>query len=145
MSGIYLTSTTTVVHLDIVEKIDFATSRNITNFTFATGNDAQIDMGKNVDQIIVHGVDYSVEHRGVFFPLTFPIEWPADYDAYRDMELINGMMDDQEVVTVSGLANSNLNTEYLINDLEFSMQSGDGAIPLYRFSLTLERKNDILG
>ena len=143
--SVRLASSTTEVDLEIIERIDFSTSRNIQTFTFGNGDEELIDAGKSVDQIILNGVNYSVVHRGVFFPLTFPIEWPDDYDSKRDMNLINGMMDRMEVVTLSGMSNTNLNTDYLISDFSFKQGAGEGSIPLYRFSITLERKYDQLG
>jgi hypothetical protein len=150
MTGVTLTSTSTVVALDIVERIDFSTSRKVATYIFGDGTESILDEGKNVDHIIIHGVDYGedIEDPGAGFPLTFSIGFFPQY-TYRNpsikMDLLNGIMDDQEDVTVSGLENSNLNTDYLITDLEFNQEAGESTVPLYRFSLTLERKYDQLG
>ena len=145
MSGVTITGNSYSVHLDIVERIDYATSRNIVNYVFDDGTDTQLDEGKTIDQIILTGVDKRIDHVGTSFPLTFPITWQDDVDAEERIRRINFMMDNQEIVSVDGLVDSSLNTEYIISDFSINQNVGEAVIPLYHFVLTLEKKYDTLG
>ena len=139
-----------MVTLDIVDRVDFSTTSNIQTFIFGNGDEELIDAGKSVDQITINGVNYltDIVDQGATFPLTFPIRFLPKYTRSSPAiksQLLNQMMDDMEVVTLSGMENSNLNTDYLITDFSFEQGAGEGWVPLYRFSITLERKYDQLG
>lgn len=55
---------------------------------------------------------------------------------------LNTIMDNMETVTLSGMDDTNLNTEYYISNLEFNRPAGQPDI--YNCSITLERKYDRL-
>ena len=117
-----ITSTTTAVILRD-ERIDFGTTREIANFIFGDGTDIQTDMGKNSDYITVSGSE-------------------ATY-CYSKMYELNRIMNLMEDVTLSGMADSTLNTDFLISDLNYTHEGGQ--LNRYNWSNTLERKQDRLG
>jgi len=118
-----LTTDTASVTLNDPMGIDFTTTRNIVNYVFPDDTDEQEDEGKTIDQITLSGM-----------------EWAS---AAANMEIINTMMDDQETVTMTGLSDSNLNTDYRVNAFSFNQQGG--WVNRYKYSLTLERLQDRLG
>ena len=105
------------------ERIDFSTTKNVVNYVFADNTDLQLDEGKTIDQIIIRGVETS--------------------SASSNMNKINAFMDGQEEITVAGLSDTNLNTDYIVND--FSFNRGMGEVDRYSYDLTLERLHDRIG
>ena len=147
MTSLTLTSTTTAVTLGLVETVTQSVSKNVTVYTFGDGSEELLDDGKSNHSIIVSGVDYItiIEDRGERFPLTFPIEFPeilTIWSPYMRMAAINTMMDNMENVAVTGFEDTNFNTDYIITDFNFEQKSGEGAIPLYHYNITLEKIRD---
>lgn len=122
MGTITFTSTTTAVILTD-SRVDFGSSRNVVNYVFADGTDIQSDEGKSSDYITISG-----------FEFTAP---------YSKMYHLQEMMNEQEEVTLSGMADSNLNEDYLITDIQFDEQGGQ--VDRYNWSITIERKYDTVG
>ena len=112
-----------VVALRDPERIDFSTTKNVVNYVFADNTDIQLDKGKSIDQIIITGLETST--------------------ASANMNSINTFMDNQEEITVAGLSDTNLNTEYIINSFSFNQEAG--WVDRYSYVLTLERLHDRLG
>ena len=112
-----------VIALRNPERIDFSTTKNVVNYVFADNTDLQLDRGKSIDQIIITGTETS--------------------SASANMNSINAFMDNQEEITVAGLSDTNLNTEYIINSFSFNQEAG--WVDRYSYVLTLERLHDRLG
>lgn len=122
MTGATITSDSYTVTLDTVNRIDFNTTRKINTYVFTDDSDEILDEGKNIDQIILNGIQ------------------TTNYNS--SMVSLNNIMDSQEEITLSGLDDNYLNTEYMINDLKFNALTGTPA--MYEFSITLERMYDRL-
>ena len=120
VTGYLLTSSTTTVNLNDPTTITITTTKKVQNYVFADGTDAQLDIGKAGDGIIISGVEWS--------------------SAFDKMKWLNTIMDNQETVTLSNLSDTNLNTDYYVRDLEYKQQIGNANI--YRYSITLERLYD---
>ena len=125
MTGVTLTSTTTAVTLEIVERIDEAMANTVNVYTFGDGTEELLDEGRNSHSITITGVDKT--------------------DPVNRLEWVNTIMDNQEEVAVTGLGDTYFNTDYRIIDLNIEQGPGEGACPLYHFSITLERIRDRLG
>ena len=97
-------------------------SKNVQNLVFNDGSDRQLDHGKTNDTLTLSGRE--------------------SVAAVVDMEQLNTFMDDQRIITVSGLPDSNLNTDYRIICLDFRQEAG--YINRYSYSITLERISDRL-
>ena len=110
--------------LNTVEKVEFNTQRNINTYVFTDDTASILDEGKNIDQVVLTGV---LKSSGITTSGT-----------------INDIMDDQMDVELSGMDDSNLNTEYIIKDFSISQGRGEGASDLYHYTLTLERLRDRL-
>jgi len=122
MTGCTLTSDTYTVNLDTITRIDFNVTKVVNTYVFSDDTDAILDEGKSIDQIILNGVQYN------------------NYDS--SMVSLNGMMDGQEEVVLSGMDDYYINTDYLIDDLSFNAITGTPNV--YEFSITLERIEDRL-
>ena len=121
-SGIYVT-------FAVVKRIVLSTTRTVVNYVFADNTDLQLDEGKSIDQIVIYGNDNDT------FPNVFPVS-----TIYGRMNIVNTFMDDKEEITLSGMDDTNLNTEYIINDFSFNQEEG---IPSsYDFEITLEGLHD---
>ena len=118
-----LTGDTSTVTLNNPININFSTTKNVVNYVFADNTDIQLDKGKSIDQIIITGLETST--------------------ASANMNSINTFMDNQEEITVAGLSDTNLNTEYIINSFSFNQEAG--WVDRYSYVLTLERLHDRLG
>ncbi len=80
------------------------------------------------------------------FPLTFPITFggtTVTNDKEENARIINSMADNQEVVAVTGLDDSNLNDDYYITSFDFRQQGGEPC--LYRYIIAMEKIRDRLG
>jgi uncharacterized protein YvpB len=122
MTSITLTSTTTAVTLEAVETVSQTVSKNVTTYTFDDGTESLLDEGKNKHGIIISGYDK-----------TNPV---------NRMRWMNTIMDNMQNVVVSGFDDTNFNTTYIILDFSFKQGTGEGAIPIYHYDLTLERIHD---
>ena len=116
----YIFSNNNSVDLNMPSSIINIVSKNIENIVFNDNTDIQLDMGKNEYSITLNGLEVST--------------------ASAKMQTINNMMDAKETVTVTGLDDSSLNTDYVIRDFSFNRNSGE--IDRYSYSLTLERIHD---
>jgi len=123
--------TGTYVTFEACTHINFNTIRTVNTYVFSDDTDAVLDEGKSVDQIIIKGIDNDT------FTHVFPVT-----SIYGRMEIVNDFMDDQETVTLSGMDDSYLNTDYMINNFNFNAIAGTPES--YEFSITLERKEDRL-
>jgi len=93
-------------------------SKRVETFIFADSTEELIDYGKTQDQITITGIETE--------------------NAEAKMQLLNTMMDNGEIVEVSGFSDSSLNTYYHISDLRFERRPG--GVGIYWYSLTLEKK-----
>jgi len=112
MSSSVTLSDPTSISIGVVKKVE--------NYVFADGTDSQLDRGKSSNYITISGVETS-NSRG-------------------KMNTLNTMMDNQEDVTITGLPDSNLNSDYLIRSLNFNHIPG--TIDVYRYTISLERLYD---
>ncbi len=124
MTGCVLTSDTHTVNIDTIKNINFNTTRVVNTYVFSDDTDAVLDEGKQIDQIVLNGVQYNNHHDS--------------------MVSLNGMMDLQEDVVVSGLDDYYLNTDYLMYSISFNQTASQDAAGIYNFSITLERIEDRL-
>jgi hypothetical protein len=115
---ITLTSTTTSVILNVPDSITISTSRNIQLLSFTSGNIALMDKGYGNKSIIMTGVETSTSDD--------------------KMKWLNYMMDNKEIVTISGLPDTNLNTVYYIADLSFKREAGE--VYEYDWTITCDKK-----
>jgi len=122
MTSLTLTSTTTAVTLETVETVTQAVSKNVTVYTFGDGSEELLDDGKSNHSIVVGGYDKTNPKNR--------IRW------------VNTIMDSMEEVAVTGFEDTNFNTDYIITDLQYNQETGEGAIPLYHFTITLEKLRD---
>ena len=84
------------------------------------------------------GGDNWVNQSGYSF-----VYWVYGYEkitGFDKMQILNTMMDNQETVTITGLPDNNLNSDYLIRSLNFNHIPG--TINIYRYNITLERLHD---
>jgi len=107
-----ITLNTTNVSVGIVKKIE--------NYNFADGSDAQLDRGKTSNHITISGVETS--------------------NSKDKMSTLNNIMDNRETVSISGLPDSSLNTDYHIRSL--SWQHIPGTMNVYRYNIVFERLHD---
>ena len=115
-----LTSDSYNVTLNTPSSMIHLISKNVENIIFNDNTDVQLDTGKNEYSITLNGLEVST--------------------ASAKMQTINNMMDAKETVTITGLDDSSLNTDYVIRDFSFNRNSGE--IDRYSYSLTLERIHD---
>ena len=100
-----------------------STSKKIGVYVFNSGNDSVIDEGKNSDMLTLSGIiDNTTDTHTTI----------ADN--------INTMLDSKDDVAVTGLPDSNLNTDYKI--YSFSISKGKGNVNEYMYTISLERKYD---
>lgn len=111
------------VYLTMPSSLAEATVKSVENLVFNDGTDAQLSRGKMSDSLTLSGQETS--------------------SATLNMEMLNTFMDAQRIVTVSGLPDSNLNTDYRIVNLGFSQEAG--MMNRYNYSIVLERIFDRLG
>lgn len=97
-------------------------STNLSNIVFNNGNDVQMTYGKANDTLILGGVEYD--------------------DAFSIMQSLNTFMENRAPVTVAGLPDSYLNTDYYLTGVNFELQAG--YIDIYNYNITLERRFDRL-
>ena len=122
--GCTLTTDTYDVDINIVNRVDFSVSKNVVNYVFADDTDEQLDEGKNIDQITLHCTQNS--------------------NHIESTTSLNNMMDNQETAILSGLDDTNLNTDYLIKNLSYNQKPAESAAGIYNISITLERIHDVL-
>ena len=115
--SLILTSTTTVVILNDPSIITQGIIKNVTTVFFNDGADLLSDKGKNSYSLTCDGIEYQ--------------------DTINKMFYINNMIDNQDVVTVTGFLDDSFNTSYLIHDLVFKQKEGESLI--YYYTLILER------
>ena len=114
---------TTSVNLNTPSILTERISKNVKNMIFTDNTDTQLDRGKNSDSLILSGTETT--------------------DVSTKMNSINTLMDSGEEITLSGLDDTNLNTEYIITDFEFNQKAGTTNI--YTWTITFERLYDSLG
>ena len=124
MTGCILTTDTYTVDIDIVSRVDFSVSKNVVNYVFADDTDEQLDEGKNIDQITLNCIQNS-NHT-------------------ESTASLNNMADAQDTITLSGMDDINLNTDYLIKNLSYNQKPAESAAGIYNISITLERIHDVL-
>lgn len=111
------------IYMEMPNSMIESTTKNIQNLVFNDGVDVQLDRGKTGDSLTLSGTETS--------------------SATSNMNMLNSFMDNQYIVTVSGLPDNNLNTDYRISNLDFNQESG--YIDIYNYNITLERVYDRLG
>ena len=117
---ITITSTSTVVTLNTPETLSFNTTKNVQLVKFAGGSEALFDKGKSDEFLLINGTEITnVEEK---------------------MKWLNFIMDNREVVTISGLPSIALNDSYYISELGFSREKGESC--RYDWVLTLDRIYD---
>lgn len=120
-SIIRLNYNTSNIYLTMPSSLVESTVNDIENIVFNSGNDVQLNHGKTSDSLTLAGLETS--------------------SATANMDTLNGFMDSQYIVTLSGLPDTYLNTEYRISSLDFSTGFKDR----YNYNITLERVYDRLG
>lgn len=118
---IELNDGTTYIYLDMPTAMMESTTKTVQNIVFNDGNDVQVDRGKTGDALTLSGTETS--------------------SVTATMQDLNTIID--EIVTVSGLPDSNLNTDYRISNFDFNQEAGMPDI--YSYNITLERIYDRLG
>lgn len=103
------------------ERIDYTVTKNVTTYGFADNTYAIEDMGKATEQITLNGCQ-------------------VDKSGWTESTTIHNMMDSQEDVTIYGLPDTDLNTDYLITNFNVNKKTGEPYN--YYYSLTLERLRD---
>lgn len=121
--GFTITDGTTILSLSMPLALIESTTNEIQNLVFSSGRDKQLNRGKTNDSLTLSGTETT--------------------DAVARMEGLNTFMDDQIILTLSGLPDTNLNTDYRISNLDFVQEAGYPDI--YNYNITLERINDRLG
>lgn len=117
-----ITTNTTSVTLSTPALLGHTITEKISNNLFPDGTDEQTDMGKSSDVLKFSGLITS--------------------DVYASAASINTMMDDKEIVTITGLPDSNLNTDYMIKSFNYKTQGG--TVSMYSYDISLERMRDRL-
>jgi len=121
----------TYVTFEVCSGVAFNTGRTVNTYVFTDDTADILDEGKNIDQIVVTGVDDDT------FGYAFPIG-----TIYGRAKIINDFMDDQEEIELTGMNDNNLNTDYIVKDFSFNAKAGCPYI--YDFTITLERLRDRL-
>ena len=117
-----ITSTETYVALDTPSNISHGLNKKVNTIIWGDGTDVQDDYGKSGDILKLTGKIIT--------------------NAYNSVASINTIMDNQEIVTITGLPDSNHDTDYYIKN--FSFKQNSGMIARYDYSLSLERIRDRL-
>ena len=112
----------TEYNIEMPDSIIESSTKNIQNLVFNDGTAVELDRGKTGDSLTLSGSEIS--------------------SATENMEGLNTFMDNQRIITVTNLPDSNLNTDYLISELNFSQEGGEKN--LYMYNITLERIHDRL-
>jgi len=118
--SLMLTSTTTVLTLNDPKTVNITISKKVETIYYTDGTDMQRDKGKTVHGLTITGLEYN--------------------DTNNSMEYINNMMDNQDVITVSGLGHNDLDTNYIVSDFNFKREEGEPNS--YYYTLILERIRD---
>ena len=119
---ITITSTSTVVTLNTPETLSFNTTKNVQLVKFAGGSEALLDKGKSDEFLLINGREIiNVEEK---------------------MRWLNFIMDNREIVSVSGLPSESMNDHYFISELDFSRSGGEPCE--YDWVITLDRIYDDL-
>ena len=119
---ITITSTSTVVTLNTPETLSFNTTKNVQLVKFAGGSEALLDKGKSNEFLLINGREIiNVEEK---------------------MRWLNFIMDNREIVSVSGLPSESMNDHYFISELDFSRSGGEPCE--YDWVITLDRIYDDL-
>lgn len=87
-------------------------------------NTAVLDEGKNVDEIMLSGSQYST-----------PSDTPGTL--YFTMQTLEDIVNDGLEVEITGLKNPNFNGDYLIKDFDYGEEGGSPDV--YQWTLILER------
>ena len=111
----------TSIYLDMPTALLESTTKTVQNLVFNDGTDVQLDRGKTGDSLTLSGTEIST--------------------ATEKMEDLNSLMNNQRIITIDGLPDTNLNTDYRISNLDFSTDLYD----IYHYNITLERVYDRLG
>lgn len=122
-AGLVIKYGDTAAYLNIPTSLMESTTKTIQNLVFNSGNDVQLDRGKTGDALTLSGTETS--------------------SATANMESLNTFMDLKRIVTVSGLPDDNLNTDYRISNLDFVQEAG--FVDVYNYNITLERIYDRMG
>ena len=107
-------------NLTIPSRILESTSNTIQNLVFNDGTDVQLNRGKTGDSLTLSGTEI--------------------LDALTLMNTLNTFMDSGVVVTLSGLPDINLNTDYRISNFDYDQMLGE----VCKYNITLERVKDKL-
>ena len=119
----------TSITFEFCSRVDTSVTKNVTTYVFTDDTATILDEGKTLDQIVLTGTDNE----------NFPNISPSS-NIYTRMEIINTFMDDQEEISLSGMDDTYLNTDYYIHDFSFNAKPGQP--DLYDFTITLERVRD---
>jgi len=105
------------VTFSMVNRVDFSTVRNVKTVIFGDGTDIQVDYGKENDYIIIGGTENTNPETKV--------------------ENFNIMVNRGEDITLTGMNDSNLDTDYKVVSFDYKRTYKN--INVYNFSITLER------
>ena len=112
------TPSTSTVTLNMPSNINVSHSRNVKRFTFPDGSYEIADCGRSGKTITLEGVQNS--------------------DSSTKMDDIKDMAHNGSIISITGLPDSYLNTDYLIRDFSWSESSGHGDTRVYSWSMVLE-------
>lgn len=116
-------ASTSTVYLDMPTAMIESANKSVQNLVFNDGTDVQLDRGKTSDSLTLSGTETSSVTSNM-----------NDLDTFADTQVI---------VTVAGLPDSNLNTDYRISNFDFNKEAG--MVDRYRYNISLERIYDRLG
>jgi hypothetical protein len=105
------------VELNSPTNISKSHVRNIKEFLFWDGSETISDWGKQSETIIISGFEYS--------------------SATQSMKKVEEMMRNRYQVSITGLPDSEMNTDYIIRNLDYERRGGN--VDIYEYTLTLER------
>jgi len=118
--SITITSTTTTLVLNDPQTTSIGIVKNMELINYTDGTNAERDRGKTGHSLTITGLEYNL--------------------ATNNMEYLNSMMDNKDIITISGFQHLDLNTNYYIQDLNFKRQ--DGEPTNYYYTMVLERIRD---
>ena len=95
----------------------------------------EVSHSRNIERYIFNDGDYRVFDYGRSNK-TFTINGTEDTNAFTKMDTLKTMTHYGSKVSVTGLNDNNINTEYMIKDFRYDMDEGTPSV--YRWSLTLE-------
>lgn len=116
-----LTGTNSTVTLTDPKTVSTTTVKNMSILTLYDGDEKAVDRARTSDGITLTGTQTT--------------------SAYTKCKTLNQIMDGENEVTISGLADSNLNADYRIGNFSFSADIGYPT-NMYDWTITLERMRD---